>query len=133
MMTPIEQIDIKIEPFEQNTGNILPTLHQIQHALSALLKSDQTTSIDINAMPFAPGEKQTLKDTLSTGEVTATLNALGKSHIYETQYAGVWWIEHYNSHEHSVGQFIEVTWIPELLKSQAEDVQAGLERLLATL
>ena len=129
-MKPIEHIDIKIE---HNTGNLFPTLHQIQHALSALLEQQHTTTIDINAMPFAPGEKEKLKETLGMGEVTASLNALGKSHIYETQYPGVWWIEHYNSHEQSMGQFIEITWCPELLKSQVEDVEAGLETLLNTL
>jgi len=131
-MKPLENIDIKVEtsPVELETGNLSPILHQIRHALEKLLTHQEASAIDLNAMPFAPGEKDKLKETLGEGEIKSQLNVLGRSEIYETQYAGVWWIEHYNSHDNVMGQLIEITWLPELLKSQPEDVEDALSELI---
>jgi HupH hydrogenase expression protein, C-terminal conserved region len=54
---------------------------------------------------------------------------LGKSEIRETRFSGVWWIIHYNEHDERIGHFIEITSMPQILKSQAEDMQAALSEL----
>lgn len=130
-MQTLNDIQIKLETGSEtlDTGNLFPILHQIRHALEKLLTHNESSAIDLNAMPFAPGEKDKLKEILGEGEIKAQLNALGRSEIYETQYAGVWWLEHYNSNDNVMGQLIEITWLPEILKSQTEDVEAALSQL----
>ena len=111
------------------TGNVLPLLHEIRHALQDLLDGDRETTIDLRALPMAPGEEDRLIETLGEGEVSVQLNALGKSEITETRYPGVWLIAHYNANGEVLGKFIEITRIPGLLKSQREDIADGLQAL----
>ena len=111
------------------TWNVLPILHEIRHALRKLLESGQGSIIDLRSIPLAPGEEETIIDTLGCGEVHAKLNALGPSEIYETRFAGVWLITHYNEENSIISRFIEITAFPDILKSQQEDMAESLERL----
>jgi len=111
------------------TWNVQPILHEIRHALRRLLDSDQSSIIDLRSIPLAPGEEETLLDTLGSGEVHARLNALGPSEIYETRFAGVWLVTHYNAANNVIGRFIEITRLPDILQSQTEDMAAALEQL----
>ena len=70
---------------------------------------------------------------LGRGEVNARLHALGPSEIIETRYPGVWLVVHYNNADEVIGKFIEVCDVPELLRSQQEDIREGLELLQAQL
>lgn len=121
-----------MQPLEK-TGNILPLLHEIRHALEGLLATGQTTVIDLQAMPLMPLELVELKDILGTGEVSAELHALGKSTIQEMACSGVWWIVHYNIDEKVVSQTIEICRIPAILMAQNADIQMGLQQLLEKL
>lgn len=111
------------------TWNVQPILHEIRHALRRLLDSDQSSIIDLRSIPLAPGEEENLLDTLGCGEVHAKLNALGPSEIYETRFAGVWLVTHYNAENNVIGRFIEITRLPDILQSQTEDMAAALEQL----
>ncbi len=91
----------------------------------------RTSIIDLRSIPLAPGEEETIIDTLGQGEVHARLDALGPSEIYETRYAGVWLITHYNEDEAIVSRFIEITEIPDILKSQPGDMSIALTELTA--
>ncbi len=125
-------------PFNIQTGNELtwnarPILFEVRHALEALLDSGENSIIDLRSIPLAPGEEDTIIDTLGRGEVQARLDALGPSEIYETRYAGVWLITHYNEDESIVSRFIEITRIPEILKSQPGDISIALTGLTKEL
>ncbi|GAB4344783.1 MAG: hypothetical protein Kow006_01180 [Gammaproteobacteria bacterium] len=110
-------------------GNLRPLLHQICDALEALVSDDRSSAIDLRALPFSPGEEQALKQLLGNGEASALLKTLGDTELWETAYPGVWWVEHRNSEGERIAQSLEITWIPEILKSQPEDVQTGRQRL----
>ena len=114
---------------EFETGNVKPLLHEIRHALARLAEGGDGTVIDLRSLPLAPGEERRIEESLGGGEISAELNALGRSMIVETSYPGVWLITHWNTEDEVIGRFIEVTYVPELLQSQPGDVQAGLERL----
>ncbi len=123
----------RVETGEELTRNVKPLLHEIRHALDALLDSGARSVIDLRSMPLAPGEEQQLLEELGRGEVNARLHALGPSEIIETRYPGVWLVVHYNNADEVIGKFIEVCDVPELLRSQQEDIREGLERLQAQL
>jgi len=110
-------------------GNVLPILNEIRHALDKLLDAGEPTVIDLAGLPFGPGELDELESALGTGELNASLDALGASRIRETAFPGVWWLEHQNPQGEIVGRFIEITYTPEILSSQAADVAAGRARL----
>ena len=114
---------------EVATGNVEPLLHEIRHALTRLTSGEEGTTIYLKSLPLAPGEEERIEATLGTGEVRAEVDALGPTLIQETSYPGVWLITHKNADGAVVARFIEVTYIPELLRSQPEDIDAGIDRL----
>ena len=115
------------------TGNAWPVLSEIATALRALLDSGRETTIDLGAIPFGPGDERVLDDVLGQGEVQATLDALGKSHVSETGIPGVWRVDHFDQRGETLSRFIEVTFFPDILKTQTVDAETGHARLLARL
>ncbi|MDH3614451.1 MAG: hydrogenase expression/formation protein [Gammaproteobacteria bacterium] len=111
------------------TGNVEPLLHEVRHALKRLANGEDGTVIDLRSLPLAPGEEEQIEAALGQGEVRAELNALGPSLVQETSYPGVWLVTHRNAEQAVVGRFIEVTDMPELLKSQQADIEYGINRL----
>ena len=111
------------------TGNVIPLLNEIKHALAELLDSGKSTIIDLRAMPMAPGEEQQLESMLGTGEVTANIDAMGPSTVIETSLAGVWLVTHRNTDDEILGKFIEITRYPSILESQTEDMRSALQEL----
>ena len=126
-----EQFNIQIG--NELTHNVQPLLHEIRHALNELVKTGGTHIIDLRSIPLAPGEEEQIIVKLGCGEMQAQLDALGQSEIYETQYSGVWLITHFNEENSIVGRFIEITFIPEILKSQQEDMLDSISQLEAEL
>lgn len=114
---------------DELTWNVQPILHEIRHALRNLLETGECSVVDLRSIPLAPGEEEKIIDTLGCGEVHAKLNALGPSEIYETRFAGVWLITHFNEENSVIGRFIEITEIPDILKSQNEDIALSLDQL----
>ena len=125
-MSSLDNIQVKTEVA---TGNVEPLLHEIRHALKRLARGEEGTTIDLRSLPLAPGEDERIEATLGTGEVRAEVDALGPTLIQETSYPGVWLTTHKNADGAVVARFIEVTYIPELLRSQPEDIDAGIDRL----
>jgi len=125
--------ELKVESGEELTHNVQPLLNEVRHALVKLLDDGGRTVIDLRSIPLAPGEEQKLLDELGRGEVHAQLSALGSSDFVETRYPGVWVVEHFNSNDEVIGKFIEVCEIPELLRSQQDDIREGLEQLQTQL
>jgi hydrogenase-1 operon protein HyaF len=117
-----------IEVGDGDTLNVQPLLHEIRHALTQLLEQGTETVIDLRSIPLAPGEEAAIEQALGEGEVRAALSALGTSDFCETSYPGVWVVTHYNRDEQIVGKYVEITFVPALLRSQTEDIAAGLRR-----
>jgi hydrogenase-1 operon protein HyaF len=118
---------------EHASGNVEPLLHQVRHALDALLREGTSTCIDLLALPLAAGEEERLRTLLGSGEVRAELKVLGHSEIAETAYPGVWLVSHDDERGGPLARFIEITHVPELLRSQPDDIRFALERLTARL
>lgn len=125
--TDLPQFNIQIG--NELTWNVKPILHEIRHALRKLLETGECSIIDLRSIPLAPGEEDTIIDTLGCGEVHAKLNALGPSEIYETRFAGVWLITHFNEENSIISRFIEITVFPDILKSQSDDMTFSLDLL----
>ena len=114
-------------------GNIRALLTEIASLLDKLDRNNETGMIDLNSLPLAPGEYEKLRLALGQGEVSARIDAIGPSEIIETHYPGVWWVTHYNVEGDIVADLLEIATIPEIIKSQPEDMHAGLARLRTRL
>lgn len=82
---------------------------------------------------MGPGDAAELAATLGEGELSAQLEAIGPSTIRETAFPGIWWVTHRNQDDQIIAQFLEVTFMPSILRSQAQDVRDGLETLTSKL
>lgn len=132
-MTEAAMSQFNIQLGNELTWNVKPLLHEVKHALDNLITNGKTAVIDLRSIPLAPGEEETILNALGQGEVRAKLDALGPSEIIETQYTGVWVVTHFNDDNDIIGRFIEITTMPDILRSQQEDVIEAYNRLAATL
>ena len=123
------KVHFNIQAGDNLTWNVKPLLHEVKHALKNLIEHGETSVIDLRSIPLAPGEEDKIINTLGKGEVRCLLDALGPSEIIETQYAGVWLVTHFNDENDIISRFIEITFMPEILRSQSEDVIEAYNRL----
>ena len=111
------------------TGNAQPLLRELLEGARRLLATGEASSIDLSALPLTPADIDWLREKLGPGEISVTLQANGESTLNETACPGVWWITHRNEHGAVTAQFIEVAFVPELVKAQPQDVHIGSEYL----
>jgi len=111
------------------TGNALPLLREISEMLRRLLETGETAAIDLSALPLTPTDLDWLREKLGEGEIAVTLQANGESTLNETACPGVWWVTHHNENGAVTTEFIEVSFVPELVKAHPQDVTIGWEHL----
>lgn len=111
------------------SGNAPVLLQEIAELVRCLLDSGISSAIDMRALPLTSADLEWLRLTLGQGQVMATLEAEGESSLTETVCPGVWWVTHHNEQGSVVSEFIEVAFVPELLKAHPDDVKIGLEHL----
>jgi hydrogenase-1 operon protein HyaF len=134
---PLDSIPVVVMNTSENSlaaasglsGNAPVLLHEIAELVQRLLASDEPSAIDLRALPLTPADLDWLREALGQGQVVATLEAEGESTLSETVCPGVWWVTHHNEKGAVASEFIEVTYVPELLKAHPDDVKIGLEHL----
>lgn len=129
----LDDISIKVAADLNSIGSVDALLNEIATRLERFIASGETAMIDLKSLPFSPSEYEALRTALGRGEVSVRLETIGDSELYETHYAGVWWVTHYNVEGDVIADLIEIAAVPAILHSQPEDVQDGLERLQRTL
>lgn len=111
------------------SGNAPPLLRELAEQVRRLLETGEPSAIDLSALPLTPADLDWLREKLGGGEIAVTLQAGGESRLDETACAGVWWVTHRNEQGAVASQFIEVAFVPELVKAHPADVAIGRERL----
>jgi hypothetical protein len=111
------------------SGNAPVLLREIAEMVRRLLKDGEISAIDLQALPLNQVDLDWLRERLGEGEIGVTLEADGESTLTETNCPGVWWVTHRNPKGAVVSEFIEVAYVPELVKAHREDVLIGLEHL----
>jgi hydrogenase-1 operon protein HyaF len=118
---------------ELASGNIEPLVHEIGHALERLLEHEAPSILDLRGVPLAPGEEERILTFLGTGEVRAELEAGGRSTVNESRFPGVWVVTHHDPTGAVIGRLIEVTFVPDILCSQADEMRESRERIVREL
>ena len=126
------QVDRPADPVRER-GNALPILHEVRHALERLIATGEGTQIDLNAIPFGPGDEDRLTAILGTGEVSAAIQALGPTLVQETAVPGVWLVDYHNSEGERLAFHIEVATTPSILGAQPEDLATSIAALDARM
>jgi hydrogenase-1 operon protein HyaF len=114
-------------------GNTLPILHEVRHGLHRLSETGEATVIDLHALPFGPGDEERLLALLGHGEVEAQIDALGPTRVWESAFPGVWLLDHRNAEDERLALHIEISRVPEILRSQSEDIADAIVRLDARI
>ncbi|MGD8576471.1 MAG: hydrogenase expression/formation C-terminal domain-containing protein [Thiohalophilus sp.] len=127
-MSKLEDIQVNVEA-PASPSQLLAILTELQTKLESLLKNGDSDSIDLRTLPMFPGDYELLKETLGYGEINVSIDAMGPTEIYETAIPGVWWITHYNSDDENIAEYIEITELPELIKTDPVEIQQAGSRL----
>jgi len=131
-MSHIQDIPITVldrQGSQAQTGNVLPILNEIRYALALLVAKGTSTTIDLSAIPFAPGDREELERILGQGEVSALIDALGETRIRETDYRGVWLVSHHSPQGDNLATQIEVTRTPSLVSTPEQDIPDAVDAL----
>lgn len=133
-MTKLNEIPVHVEVSDdsmpsESRSMLIPILNEMVTMLETLMSSGQSHVLDLRHEPLDQEEITALKDLLGQGEVDADLTALGSTNIRETSISGVWWITHFNQEGNILGEFIEITTCPEMLKTFPEELGSALARL----
>lgn len=131
-MSRLQDIPINVldrQGSQSQTGNLLPILNEIRYALALLASSGEPTTIDLSAIPFAPGDLEELDSVLGRGEVSAVVDALGETRIRETAYPGVWWVNHHSPQGDTLATQIEISRTPALLSTPEQDIPETIDAL----
>lgn len=135
-MSGLHSIPIRVESDScQHTerGNAVPILHEVRHALGRLTASGEETRIDLNGIPFGPGDLERLVGLLGTGEVSASVEALGPTRIQETAVPGVWLVDYRNAEGERLALHLEIAAVPDILRTRREDLDTAIAELDARL
>lgn len=131
-MQKLQDIAVRVEATDGlplNHSNATPIMHEVLHALQRLAHDNESTTIDLRAIPFGPGDEEQLLNQLGVGEIQIELNSLGRSLISETAFSGVWLVDHRNADDQRIALQIEITPVPSILLAQQEDVLDAIDRL----
>ena len=122
-------LNIPVEISQPMSGMLPSILNELVQHLQNLIENGQPHSIDLARQPLTSIDLIELEKLLGKGELSITLNTIGDSEIFETAFSGIWWVKHYTADQVLISQFIEITNIPDIIKSQPEDMQLALSRL----
>jgi len=135
-MSGLDAIAVKVEGVGIAAGdahNAVPLLHEIRHALQRLAESGESTTLDLSAIPFGPGDREKLFEFLGNGEVSANVQALGETEVIESNYPGVWIVRHRSPVGDELVTHIEITRLPSMLTTPEEDLGEAAAQLAADL
>lgn len=119
-MSGLKDISVTVE--QRPTEQLVAVLNEIDALLQQLVTHGNNGTIDLRSLPLFPGDYDMLKELLGEGEVSAHLQAMGPSVIQETRIPGVWWVTHFNEDDERIAEYIEVTRLPDILKTTDGDL-----------
>jgi len=114
---------------EFRTGMARSVLSEVGERLNRLAYRGEATSIDLRSLPMTDADREELESLLGRGEINASLALLGRTEVWETAYAGVWWVRHLDGEDRVSSEELAVTLAPDILMSHPADVQMAAHRL----
>jgi len=113
----------------RTTGMAWSILAEVGRLLDDLASRGQKASIDLRSLPLTDADRAELEALLGRGEVHVELELAGRSEIWETGYAGAWWIRHRGAGDRISSEEIAVCTVPAILEAHPADIEAAARRL----
>ncbi len=105
-------------------------LKELLQALKDLYEKGETHIIYINKLPMTEQDRELLLDTLGKGNVRIHIDSHTQPVEYwETGVYGIWVGVIYDRERKPTLETVEVTFFPELAKSQREDIEESIRVL----
>jgi len=117
----------------QTTGMAWSVLAEVGRLLEMLASNGEPGCIDLRSLPLTDADREELESLLGRGEVRVELDLAGRSEVWETAYAGAWWIRHRGAGDRIAAELIAVCPAPEILMAHPADIQAAARRLRSNL
>lgn len=112
-----------------STGMAASLMSEIARHLASLSLNGTEHAIDLHSLPLTDADREDLEQALGRGEVQVELDIAGRSEIWETRYAGAWWIRHRGAEGRISSEEIAICRVPEILKSHTADIAESARRL----
>ena len=113
----------------ETTGLAEAVLCEIAALLARFAGTGEAGAIDLRGLPMTEADRARLESRLGHGEVRAEVVVAGRSEVWETSYAGVWWVRHRGADDRVAAEEIVVTRVPDILATHEDDVRAASMRL----
>ena len=113
----------------RTTGMAEAVLTEIAARLADCAERGVESSIELTAMPLTTEDRTELESRLGRGEVFATLDSAGRSDVWETRFAGVWFVRNFGEGDRVATESVEVTAVPQILRSHPADMRTAARRL----
>jgi hydrogenase-1 operon protein HyaF len=113
----------------QITGMAWSVLAEVGRLLEVLAANGEPGCIDLRSLPLTDADREELEALLGRGEVRVDLHLAGRSEVWETAYAGAWWVRHRGAGDRIAAELIAVCPVPEILMAHPADIQAATQRL----
>jgi len=97
------------------------------------LQSREPASIELTAMPLTRRDRDAIETRLGRGEVATTIDASGRTEVWETAYAGVWFVRCLGLDDRIATETIEICAAPEIPFNHPDDRRAAATRLAEEL
>jgi hydrogenase-1 operon protein HyaF len=114
---------------ENTTGMARSILAEVARMLADLADRGTTGSINLRSLPLTEADREQLEELLGRGEVTAELELAGRSTVWETAYAGAWWIRHRGAGDKIASEEIAICPVPEILITHPADIESAALRI----
>lgn len=129
----LSDIGVSVEPKVVPTGMAQALLRELADQLKQLADHGTEDAIDLSSLPMNSADLDQLRELLGRGEVEVSLDTIGRSEIFETRYPGVWWATHYGDDGTKLTERIEITAVPQMIRSHPEDIRNAHHRLRESL
>lgn len=111
------------------TGMAEAVLNEIASLAAKQGADGDVTAIELTSMPLTRQDRAEIEARLGRGEVEATVEAAGRTEVWETAYAGVWFVRHFGGGGKVATETIEICPAPGILFSHPDDRIAAATRL----
>jgi hydrogenase-1 operon protein HyaF len=118
-----------IRPNFRKPGLAGAVLREIATLMDQFVRTGVGGIIDLRSLPLTDFERFELAEKLGDGEVRASVNAGGISTVFETKFAGVWWVRHEGTEGQVAAEQIVIARVPDILLAHPSDISAAQARL----
>ncbi len=120
------------EPIEPDAGFAAALICETLARLTRFAKTGDVATIDLGGLPMSNRDRAALDDFLGRGEVSANIEVIGRTEVWETQFSGVWRVRHFGDAGIAT-DLIEIAACPKILFADPRDAESAARSMAKAL